>query len=231
VTNSIAAVEVPPAPHERVAALEAWTEAYHEWKAWRLRWNNRPEPGWFSSRERRDEPVPPPWLAPACRTVLERAGPLADACEALRDWQHSADLTAWLAAAQYAAGRPRDGVQKTQWWERIHVDAFWPMTQAGAGGFGVVGAHVTVRVAGRLQIFVAPGAIVMRLPALDGSQRWTPATDWGFSVRLFDFRMPGLDRASTAHFNLARVWVLGEKGIQVPGELYLAGFSLTFKRR
>jgi hypothetical protein len=33
------------------------------------------------------------------------------------------------------------------------------------------------------------------------------------------------------HLNIARVWVLGPKTLHSAGELYLAGFSLTFKQR
>jgi hypothetical protein len=71
----------------------------------------------------------------------------------------------------------------------------------------------------------------MRLPAVNGGRAWSAATDWGFSWSLFDFRMPGLERASTVHVNFARVWVLGGSAVVMPGELYLAGFSVTFKRR
>jgi hypothetical protein len=40
-----------------------------------------------------------------------------------------------------------------------------------------------------------------------------------------------MDRPSTVHFNVARVWVMGNAGRPVPGELYLAGLSLTFTQR
>ena len=38
-------------------------------------------------------------------------------------------------------------------------------------------------------------------------------------------------RASALHFNMVRVWMLGGNGLQNPGEMYLAGFSMSFKRR
>jgi len=218
-------------PADRTAVLEEWTRAYAEWKEWRRKWGNRREPGWFSARARRELPVPPEWLPPACRIDAQDDEVLAAACDAWREWDRSDDVAAWLMQAPSAAGLAGEAEQKTQWWERIHLDAFWPMTQSGVSAFGVAGTHATIHVTKRLQIFAAPGAIVMRLPAVDGGQRWTPATDWGFSYSLFDFRMPGLDRPSAVHINLARVWVLGATGAQMPGELYLAGFSITFKRR
>jgi len=163
--------------------------------------------------------------------VLEDAGPLRDACAALRDWQRD-DFAADVLMQQTAQARSAvEAPEKTLWWERIHVDGFWPMTRQGTSGFGVAGVHTTLHVTSRMQVFMAPGAIVMRLPGLDGEQTWTTGTDWGFSYSLFDFRMPGLQRASTLHFNLARVWIFGTSALQTPGDLYLAGFSVTFKRR
>jgi hypothetical protein len=44
--------------------------------------------------------------------------------------------------------------------------------------------------------------------------------------------MPGTGRPATLHVNLARVWFIGGSD-SVPGvrnDLYLGGFSLTFKK-
>jgi hypothetical protein len=82
----------------------------------------------------------------------------------------------------------------------------------------------------RVGVFLTPGAILMRVPSGGGSA-WSPATDWGFSYRMFDLRLPGLKRRSSAHFNMARVWMLGNSVQPIHGALYLAGFSLTFKRQ
>jgi hypothetical protein len=105
------------------------------------------------------------------------------------------------------------------------------MTQVGSNAFGVVGVHTTLPVTKRMQVFLTPGAIVMRLPALTGGETWSAATDWGFSYRLFDFRMPAVGRPSTLHFNMARVWVLGTSTVPLTRQLYVAGFSVTFKKR
>lgn len=218
-------------PAERVQLLERWTRDAREWSAWFARWRNRSEPGWFSSRQRRPAPVPPAWLPAACSNVLEDAGPLVDACQAWRDWRRD-DLAADLLIQQTTQVRQTvEAPEKTLWWERVHVDAFWPMTRSGTSAFGVAGVHTTLHLGPRLQVFMTPGAILMRIPGYDGEQTWTTGTHWGFSYGLFDFRMPGLRRASTVHFNLARVWILGTSAVQTPGDLYLAGFSVTFKRR
>jgi hypothetical protein len=218
-------------PAERLRALRAWTQDYADWKAWYARWRNRREPGWFSTRERRQPPVPPAWLPAACRSLLEDEGPLVEACEAWREWALDDVYAEFLAQQVGQARSNQEAPRKSLWWEHVHVDALWPMTQSGASGFGVAGMHTTLHVTRRLQVFVAPGAILMRLPSVNGGQTWSAAADWGFSFSLFDFRMPGVRRPSTVHVNMARVWILGNDPRPATGELYLAGLSLTFKRR
>jgi len=214
--------------------LERWTRDYDEYKTWFGQWRNRREPGWWSSRDRRVAPVPPAWLPSACLSAADEDGPLREACRALRESERDlADEAAAVAAHQAAQVRSQlESPQKTSWWSRVHIDAIWPMTRSGTSAFGVAGMHVTVPVAGRFQVFAAPGAILMRLPSIDGSAKLTAATDWGFSFRLADFRLPAMNRASTVHFNMARVWLLDKPAtLQAPGDLYVAGFSLTFKQR
>jgi len=214
--------------------LERWTNDYDEWKAWFATWRNRREPGWWSSRERRVAPLPPEWLPAACVGAADEDGVLREACRALRDSQRDlADEAAAAAAQQTAQVRTRlESPQKSSWWSRVHLDAIWPMTRSGTAAFGVAGVHVTVPVGGRFQVFAAPGAILMRLPSVDGNPVLTAATDWGFSLRVTDFRLPGVRRANTLHFNMARVWLLDKPStLQSPGDLYVAGFSITFKQR
>jgi hypothetical protein len=220
---------IPPA--QQLAELQRWTRDYTEWKTWFAQWRNRREPGWWSTRPRRVQPVPPPWLAGLCGSPLRDAGPLGDACRAFDDWS-SGDEGAQAFSRQLAQARSQhEAPTKTAWWERIHVDALWPVTQIGANAFGVAGMHTTMSVVGRMQVFLTPGMLVMRVPTMQGGMSWSAATDWGFSYRLFDFRMPAANRASTLHFNIVRVWLLGQHAIQAPGEMYLAGFSITFKRK
>jgi hypothetical protein len=221
----------PVTAGQELAALKQWTHDYQEWRAWYLQWRNRPEPGTFSTRARREPPVPPAWLPPLCTGHTEDSGPIADACVAWRDWQAN-DLAASLMTAQIAQTRAAiESPQRTLWWERVHVDALWPMTRTGSNAFGVVGVHTTIHLTKRFQVFLLPGFILMRAPALDGTRNWSAATDWGFSVRLFDLRVPIAARPGTVHLNMARVWVLGNSSIATTGETYLAGLSLSFKQR
>jgi hypothetical protein len=218
-------------PSQQITALQRWTREYDEWKAWSEKWQGRLQPGWFSAKQRRQPPVPPAWLPDACTSLVSESGPLADACRAWRDWLHDGDGSAAIAQQAAQAQAKQETVEKAVWWEHVHVDALWPMTQTGSSAFGVAGMHTTLNVTKRLQVFLTPGVILMRLPDVNGGRTWSAATDWGFSCSLFDFRMPGLERASTVHVNFARVWVLGAGAVAMPGEVYLAGFSVTFKRR
>ena len=218
---------------DRMRAVERWTRDYDKWRAWHERWRNTREPGWFSTRTRQEPPVPPDGLAASCAFVAgdENEDWLAEGCRAWRQWVENDD-TANLLAQQLAQVRSsHEAPRHTLWWERVHLDALWMMTQSGSSAFGIAGTHATVHVTDRFQVFMAPGLILMRLPVLDGRQTWSAATDWGFSFRLFNFKVPAMDRPSTVHFNIARVWVLGNAGQPVRGELYLAGLSLTFKQR
>lgn len=218
-------------PSQQLATLVRWTREYDEWKTWFVKWRGRIEPGWFTAKQRRQAPVPPAWLPDACTSLVDDSGPLAEACRAWNEWIHDTDGVGLLKQQAAQTQQSHETVEKTIWWEHVHVDAFWPMTQSGSSAFGVAGMHTTLHVTKRLQVFLTPGAILMRLPAVNGGRTWSAATDWGFSYALLDFRMPGMDRPSTLHVNMARVWLLGGDQITMPGELYLAGFSITFKRR
>jgi hypothetical protein len=218
-------------PEKRLRDVQHWTREYQEWRAWFVRWHNRHEPGWISTRARRQRPVPPEWLPGACADLLEDDGPLADGCRAWREWRRD-DYAAVLLQQQVVQSREElESPRKSVWWEHFHLDGLWPMTQSGSSAFGVFGFHLALNVTERVQVFLAPGAIVMRVPSGDGSHTWTTATDWGFSFKLFDFSLPVTRRPSTLHFNLARVWLLGgRRELPLSRDLYLAGFSVSFRQ-
>jgi hypothetical protein len=213
--------------------VEQWTRDYASWKAWQEQWRNTPEPGWFSAKSRRQAPVPPDWLGPLCARSAQDDEPIASACSAWRDWSNS-DMAVDALSQQFAQSRiSHEAPHRTQWWERVHLDAYWPMTRSGTSAFGVVGMHATMQIAKRVQVFMAPGIILMRVPTLDGHQSWSAATDWGFSYRLFDFQMPVLHRGTSAHLNMAKVWMLGNNAdlASIGNDMYVAGFSLTFRKK
>ncbi len=215
---------------ERLRDVQEWTKEYTKWRTWFAEWRNRREPGWLTTRDRRQPPEPPAWLPATCSTLLDEAGPVVDGCRALREWARNDYLVDVLTEQVVQTRADQEAPKKSSWWQHVHLDALWPMTQAGSSVLGVCGVHATLDVSKRVQVFLAPGAILMRLPAPDGA-RWTPATDWGFSYRLFDFRMPATRRPAALHMNIAKVWVFGATPLPIRGELYLAGLSVTFNPR
>ena len=217
---------------EQLSAIERWTREYTAWKNWFAEWRNKREPSLFGTHERRQRPDPPVTLVAACPVSVEETGVLANACGLLEEWQRDDVVTEIISQQIASARKQKEDDHKTVWWQHIHLDALWPMTQGTSGVYGVLGLHTTVDLTGRVQLFLAPGAILMRVPGPTGNGEWRPATDWGFSYRLADFTMPRIGRPATLHVNLAKVWFLGggEQMQGVNNDTYLAGFSLTFKK-
>jgi len=212
---------------ERLVEVQRWVTEFRSWQKWDAQWHNKKEPGWLGARERRKRPDPPVWLAAECADASLEQGLLASACRALIDWNDD-EIVAQLRRDTVSARTQQEAPTKSLWWEHIHLDALWPMPQWGSGVLGVVGMHASVDVAGRFQVFVAPGAIVLNLP--NGQTReWKPATDWGIGYRLLDFTFPGTDRRASLNLNLAKAWVLADPIGAFPATVDLLGFSLTFK--
>lgn len=219
-------------PSERLTSLARWSRDYAEWQAWFQQWRNTREPGWVGSRSRHPRPAPPSWLAGECPVPADEGTPLADGCRLLAQWR-TEDVAATVAVAQTTTTRNQlEAPTRSVWWQHIHLDALWPMTDGKSGVFGLLGVHATIPVGGRVQMFIAPGAMLMRSPGIDGAEQWHPATDWGFSYRTATFVIPGMQRPSILHLNLAKVWVLGGAPMAASFDsgMYLAGFSLTFRK-
>jgi hypothetical protein len=218
----------PPEAAQRAREVERWVRDYQKWQEWRHLWLKK---GPLGLDQRKPQPQPPAWLADQCRDFPPPAGTIeADACDLLVDV--NMDYVAGDLRYQTAKARAdREAPRKTSWWEHVHFDAYWPMMRSDASVFGVVGAHATVEIEGRLQVFVTPGVMILSVPTAQGTREWKPATDWGFAYRLFDFRVPGSRRTARLHVNFVRAWILGNVGIDtVNSHMDLAGFSVTFKK-
>lgn len=219
----------PPGQAEldaRARALKQWIDDYTRWKK-----RSSDERG-LDRRPRRvrPRPEPPEWLFADCPNVaVDDTGLWADACRLLADWKDDA-LTAQVRRQITESRAQREAPTKSVWWQRVHVDALWPMTRWGASVYGIVGTHVTVEVAGRFQVFVAPGAMLLNVPGEGNARDWKVATDWGVAYRLADFRVLGTRRHAQLHMNLVTAWVFsGPQGL-VSNRINLAGFSFTFKQ-
>jgi hypothetical protein len=215
----------------REAELQHWIKAFTEWQEWWAKWANRPEPGMLtSSRPRRTKPAPPEWLASECAEVFDPADRLEAACELLEQWRED-NLTARTRALTGTVSQNTETAPKTKWWEHLHVDLLWPATEVRNSVYGVIGMHTAMTVKGRVQLFLAPGVMLLNLPAIDGSRVWKVAANYGIGYRLFDFTFPG-DRRASLHVNIAKSYLLLEpRDAVVSRSVDFAGFSISFKRR
>ena len=221
------------APDQSVqdAELQQWIKAFTEWQQWWAEWANRREPGVItSSRPRKAKPSPPEWLAAKCDEVFDPADPLVPACELLEDWRED-NVTARTRAVQGAMTQKTEAPPKSIWWEHLHVDLLWPATELRNSVYGVIGMHTAMTVKGRVQLFLAPGVMLLNLPAIDGTRMWKVAANYGIGYRLFDFTFPG-DRRASLHVNIAKSYLLLEpRDAIISRSLDFAGFSVSFKRR
>ena len=215
--------------NQRAEAAQ-WVRAYTEWKEWSAQWGNRRQPGWFTGyRDRRDAPLPPPWLADSCKSVFDELDPLTPACTLLREWNEGFIATQLRTASAHAVAQ-REDESNTIWWEHLHVDVLWPAMQWRTSTYGVIGMHAATTVRGRFQAFVAPGVMLLNLPSRNGTRAWKVAVNYGIGYRLVDFVFPG-KRLASLHVNAARAWVMSDVSEVVTGRTVdFAGFSLTFKK-
>ncbi len=236
--STIAIAMIPaPAPDvivpdmtARLAELQQWIHDYSDWEAWSAQWTSRRQPGWLtSSQSRREKPVPPAWLADECRDGIVDDEPLLSGCMLLTQWSEDVQTTeARIArAAAVVQGEQED---KTTFWNHVHLDMLWPATQWRNGVYGVVGTHIATTVAGRLQVFIAPGVMFLNLPTLSGTRAWKLAANYGIGYRLFDFGFGG-GRRATMHLNLAKAWLLSDYSDVVTGRsMDFVGLSMTFRK-
>ena len=206
----------------QIEEVEQWTREFDEWQKWAARWLNRRQPGfWASALERTKKPDPPVWLEDACE-LLADDDQLARPCKLLAEWRDDL-VTAKNRQASAAAVVQREAPTKTSWWRHAHLDAMWSTTQSNVTAFGILGAHLTMEVEGRFQVFVAPGIMLVSVPALSGGRSLLPATDWGVTYRLFNVGR------NTVHFNLVHAWLLANEANLINSQVTLAGFSVSFR--
>jgi hypothetical protein len=210
---------------ERLQEIDDWTRDFTAWQTWAARWTNRRQPGkWAYVVDRQQKPDPPVWLEDAC-AFADGDTRLTHACDLLVSW-HDDLTTGKIRRTVVDARAEQEAPSRSVWWQHLHIDGAWSTTQSNAMTFALVGAHYTIDVEGRLQIFAAPGMLVVSVPSLSGSRELWPATDWGASYRLFNVGR------STVHFNLVHAWILGSGASSLLNpNITLAGFSFTFRPR
>jgi hypothetical protein len=209
---------------EHLQELDQWVTDFVAWQKWADRWLNRRQPGLWSYRiERNEKPDPPVWLSDVCG-LLGGDTEFVRPCELLAVWRD--DVVVGKTRHVAATGSIQHETQpKTAWWQHLHVDGLWSATQSNLTPFGLFGTHYTINVEGRLQIFAAPGLLLVSVPSLHGNRELLPATDWGISYRLFNVRQ------HTVHFNLVHAWLLSQRADLINPNLTMVGLSLTLGRR
>jgi hypothetical protein len=232
-------IEMPPAPApsladpgaaQRAAELERWLDDWESWKTWAEEWGNRRERGWFTGfRDRREKPAPPQWLSDRCESGFDDSDLFSTGCLMLVEWS---DYSASRARqASTAPVTQKEGAPNQTWWEHVHLDVLWPTMQWQSSVYGVVGTHIATTVKGRLQLFLAPGAMLLSVPTVNSTRAWKLATNYGMGWYLFDFPFPAQQRASL-HVNLAKAWVLSDSTDMVTGRTVdFVGLSITFNQR
>jgi hypothetical protein len=216
---------------ERIAEMKRWMDEFAAWQDWARRWRGRPEPGSLRGyRDRRAKPTPPVWLEGRCATLSDEDDPLMPGCTQLAEWREENGL-GQVRRTRAAAAQQQEEASKTTFWEHLQVDLLWPAVQWQSSIYGVVGMHMATTVAGRLQVFTAPGAMLLNMPARNGTRAWKVAANYGIGYRLLDFRFFG-GRPAQLHLNLAKSWILSDITELVGGRsVDFAGFSVTFKKR
>lgn len=226
----IGAPDLSVSSAERDAELQRWIQEFHAWQAWFTQWGNRSQPGWFTaSRERREKPAPPVWLAERCLGVFDETDPLVEACALLADYREEQAPASARQARVAVVGKQEEG-PKTTWLKYVHFDLLWPAMQWQSSTYGVIGMHLATPVGGRLQIFTAPGAILLNLPTRRGGRVWKVAANYGIGYKVLNFTLPGSHPASL-HVNLAKTWLLSDTIDLISGRSTdFVGFSITFDR-
>jgi hypothetical protein len=207
---------------QQIEQLEKWTRDFAEWQKWADRWLNRRQPGkWAYSQERKQKPDPPVWLDGECE-LLADDDRLVHVCELLAEWRED-PIAAKNRQAAATSLIQAETPTKSVWWRHLHVDGLWSTARSDVSVLGLFGAHITIPIAGRLQVFAVPGIMVVTIPSVYGNREFSPATDWGLSYRLF-----AVGR-STVHFNLVHAWMLGNRSNLIDSNITLAGFSVSFR--
>jgi hypothetical protein len=101
--------------------------------------------------------------------------------------------------------------------------------QANLSIYGVIGVHATTHVKGRFEIFLAPGAMLVRVPVRGGGHAWKVATNYGITYRLGGFTLPG-GRRALLHVNLAKAWIFAMGDLPTDSTDFI-GLSMTFKKK
>ena len=129
--------------------------AYTEWKAWADKWLGKRQPGWFGARDRKEKPAAPVWLSDYCRDPSLVQASFAEGAGSLLTGVMT-PATALIRKQMQKKRTRGEAVERTKWWNHVHIDAFWLTTQAPVT-YGVVGIHPHTRSPGDSRYFWRQG--------------------------------------------------------------------------
>ena len=209
---------------EEMQELQRWTRDFLEWQKAVDKWLNLRTQGSFSRfLESHKKPEPPVWLQGACELLADDPQ-FSAACEMRARWDDD-PFTMRSRKAAVTAVAQKEAPANSVWWRHVHLDGLWSTTQSNLTVFGLFGMHLTVPVEGRMQVFVAPGVLMVSVPTMSGTRELKAATDWGVTYRLFEAGR------NTVHFNLVHAWVIASGQQLASPQMTLAGFSISFRPR
>ena len=179
------------------------------------------------AEKRHPIPVPPVWLVYDCQETVEGTS-LAEVCRKFRLWQDDlASQMLRLSAMRDIA--THESPRTTRFRTYLHIDGLWLMTSSDALVYAPIGTHLSFSVAGRFEMFLGPGALLLSVPNATGGRSLQPAYDYGLGFRLTEFRLPVLDRRVGLHFNFAKAWLFQSATGDLDSSVTLMGLSLASK--
>jgi hypothetical protein len=230
-------VLLPPPPDamsvEQRADLDAWVAAMRKWQRMDRRWHNEPAHDAFGRIVAREpKPAPPDWLADRCAALGEGVktspGALSVGCRILAELREDVPAQEMRTATE-ASRVARERVEKNTFLTRFHIDGLWTSTASDVRLYGLVGSHISLVDAGRVQFFGPPGVILLSVPDASGERHVRAGYTWGMSVRLGDVRLFAPSKNMTLFLTISKVWVPGGTAYDrlQPGGFDIAGFSLA----
>lgn len=175
-------------------------------------------------------PLPPDGLVFYCETVdqtVSESEMMVKACELYADLRNYLDhgRRSRILAARLLQDQP---APKTKFWERFQIDLMHAHAEIGYSNiWGLVGLHYSIPVPGakRLEIYPAPGLMLLNLPNVSSQWNLTPAFTWGFGFRCCE--IPLGEKKLVVFLNISRVWNASDTSQVVN----LAGLSVSWRNR
>ena len=215
--------------------ITRWMDDVRKYRTWSERYRNRISRNIFGLvGERRSMPSVPTWLPPKCVMLADfvppPAGVLSDACDLLSYYE--SDFAVDPRAQQALLAQKQNEVDPhSSFWKHLHLDAGWGSPDYRMQTYGLVGVHVTLpEIAGRIQVFLPPGFLLLSVPDGHGGREFQPAATIGVSIRMFDFEFPQ-NKTATAHFNVAKAYFISHASTMTGNaSVDLVGLSFSWGR-